>query len=181
MKCDALSWTPICPPQIESWDQTSTGVLISLSQRTLGCQPQKLSKVKLEHARSMKKKRGPSKMDFISPNLCWILINPDENVSKQYNQMKISKRSVGQMTGFWGPYPQICQSRTIWHISILEDKIEVGKEHFEYVYLPSSCWQQGISWTWTKMIFTFSIFVNTNKKYACKKEHSSLREFLQRL
>ena len=59
-------------------------VLIPLSQRTLGCQPQKLGKVKLEHARSVKKKRGPSKRDFIHPNL-WILISPEENISKQYN------------------------------------------------------------------------------------------------
>ena len=81
------------------------------------------------------------------------------------------KWSVGQMTE--------CQSRLLWRICTLGNiilKIEVGKEHFEYVYLPSSCWQQGISWTWTKTIFTFSIFVNTNKKYAwCRKEHSSLR------
>ena len=82
-----IELNPICPPQIESSDQTSVGVLISLSQRTLGCQPQKLSKVKLEQARSVKKKRG-AKMDFISPNL-WILISPVEIISKQYNQMKI--------------------------------------------------------------------------------------------
>ena len=67
------------------------------------------------------------------------------------------------MTGFWGPYPQTYQSRTIWRISILGDKKEVGKEHFEYVYLPSSCWQQGISWTWTKLIFTCP-FLSTPKR-----------------